>query len=172
MNIEYRFTHPGAKPPHRAHDTDAGADLHADVAIPVVLKPGERALIPTGVALAIPPGYVGLIHPRSGLAAKHGITVLNTPGTIDADYRGEIKVCLINHGQEPHTVRPSGQPRQVDLNTVVVHFPTPTASDGSGGGQHPSRRVGHSRQLVDYVLEIEAWNGANMPPLFDVGNEP
>lgn len=84
--------------PHRAHSSDAGADLHA--AEDVVLQPGERALVGTGLALALPVGTVGLIHPRSGLAAKQGLSVVNTPGTVDADYRGEIKVCLINHDRE------------------------------------------------------------------------
>ncbi|PLS30331.1 deoxyuridine 5'-triphosphate nucleotidohydrolase [Bifidobacterium margollesii] len=79
---------------HYAHAGDAGADLRT--AIDVVLKPFERALVPTGVAIALPHGYVGLVHPRSGLAVKQGVTVLNAPGTIDAGYRGEIKVPLIN----------------------------------------------------------------------------
>lgn len=81
--------------PQRAHRGDAGADLYA--AHDVTLRPGQRALVGTGIALALPMGTVGLVHPRSGLAAKHGISVVNTPGTIDAEYRGEIKVCLINH---------------------------------------------------------------------------
>ena len=80
--------------PKRAHPGDAGVDLYstADVRI----EPGARTLVGTGVAIALPYGTVGLIHPRSGLAAKHGLTVVNTPGTIDAGYRGEIKVCLLN----------------------------------------------------------------------------
>lgn len=81
--------------PHRAHRGDAGADLYAAEA--VTLQPGERALVGTGIAIALPLGTVGLVHPRSGLAAKQGLSVVNTPGTVDADYRGEIKVCLINH---------------------------------------------------------------------------
>lgn len=81
--------------PHRAHRGDAGADLYA--AESLTLQPGERALVGTGIAIALPVGTVGLIHPRSGLAAKQGLSVVNTPGTVDADYRGEIKVCLINH---------------------------------------------------------------------------
>lgn len=80
--------------PHRAHPEDAGADLYS--AEDVTLQPGERALIGTGIAIALPVGTVGLIHPRSGLAAKHGLSIVNTPGTIDAGYRGELKVCLIN----------------------------------------------------------------------------
>jgi dUTP pyrophosphatase len=84
----------------------AGLDLVAAVAeqTPLTLAPGERALVPTGLAIALPPGFEGQVRPRSGLALKHGITVLNAPGTIDADYRGEIQVILINHGGEPFTV--------------------------------------------------------------------
>ncbi|MCR4962513.1 MAG: dUTP diphosphatase [Firmicutes bacterium] len=78
----------------------AGLDLPAAVAQPVILAPGERALIPTGLALEIPAGFEGQVRPRSGLALRQGITVLNSPGTIDADYRGEIQVILINLGQE------------------------------------------------------------------------
>lgn len=85
---------PDAVLPVRAHATDAGADLASTSEL--VLQPGERALVGTGVAVALPPGTVGLIHPRSGLAAKSGLTIVNAPGTIDADYRGEIKVCLLN----------------------------------------------------------------------------
>jgi dUTP pyrophosphatase len=81
--------------PAYAHPGDAGADLVTTV--DVRLAPGERALVPTGIALALPEGYVALVHPRSGLAAKHGLSIVNTPGTIDAGYRGEIKVLLINH---------------------------------------------------------------------------
>jgi dUTP pyrophosphatase len=84
----------------------AGFDLHAAVPaeIPVVIPPGRRALIPTGIALALPPGTEGQVRPRSGLAIRHGITVLNAPGTVDADYRGEIQVILVNLGVESFTV--------------------------------------------------------------------
>ena len=81
--------------PSYAHPGDAGADLLTTV--DVRLAPGERALVPTGVALALPDGYVALVHPRSGLAARFGLSIVNTPGTIDAGYRGEIKVLLVNH---------------------------------------------------------------------------
>jgi dUTP pyrophosphatase len=81
--------------PSYAHPGDAGADLRTTV--DVELAPGERMLVPTGVAIALPEGYVALVHPRSGLAARHGLSIVNTPGTIDAGYRGEIKVLLINH---------------------------------------------------------------------------
>ena len=84
----------------------AGADLRAAVEehAPMVLQPGARALVPTGMAMALPAGYEAQIRPRSGLAYKHGITCLNTPGTIDADYRGEVKVLLINHGDTAFTI--------------------------------------------------------------------
>ncbi len=86
---------PDVPVPGYAHPGDAGADLTTTV--DVTLGPGERAMVPTGIAVALPAGYVGLVHPRSGLAARHGLSVVNTPGTIDAGYRGEIKVMLINH---------------------------------------------------------------------------
>ena len=82
----------------------AGADLRAALDSDMVLEPGQRALVPTGFAMALPAGYEAQIRPRSGLAYKHGLTCLNTPGTIDADYRGEVKVLLINHGQDPFTI--------------------------------------------------------------------
>jgi len=84
----------------------AGLDLVAAVSAqaPIVVAPGGRAMIPTGIAMALPRGHEGQIRPRSGLAARHGVTVLNTPGTIDADYRGEVQVILINHGAEPFVV--------------------------------------------------------------------
>lgn len=84
--------------PRYSFPTDAGADLMASEDITIL--PGGWSAVPTGVKMAIPEGYVGLIHPRSGLAAKFGVTVLNAPGTIDADYRGEVKVLLINHGKD------------------------------------------------------------------------
>lgn len=89
--------------PSYAHPGDAGADLRA--AVDVHLAPGERALVPTGVAVALPQGYVALVHPRSGLAARHGLSIVNTPGTVDSGYRGEIKVLLVNHDRiEPITL--------------------------------------------------------------------
>jgi dUTP pyrophosphatase len=94
----------GALPtPSYAHPGDAGLDLYA--ADSTVLQPGQRALIPCGVAVALPAGHVGLVHPRSGLAVDHGVTVLNAPGTIDVGYRGEVKVLLINHGEGAVEVR-------------------------------------------------------------------
>jgi dUTP pyrophosphatase len=82
----------------------AGLDLLAAVDTPVTLAPGARALVPTGLAVALPAGFEAQVRPRSGLAARHGVTVLNAPGTVDADYRGEIQVILVNHGAEPFTI--------------------------------------------------------------------
>lgn len=94
VNIEFKLLHELAQAPSYAHHGDAGADL---VCVEdVSLQPGERRLVPTGVAIALPEGYVGLVHPRSGLAAKNGIGIVNSPGTIDSGYRGELKICLIN----------------------------------------------------------------------------
>lgn len=94
ISIAIKMLDPELPVPSYSHPSDAGADLHARHE--VSLAPGQRALIPTGVALAIPHGFVGLVHPRSGMAAKHGITVVNAPGTVDAGYRGEIMVTLLN----------------------------------------------------------------------------
>ena len=92
--------------PSYATEMSAGMDLKADISEPVVLGPLGRAIIPTGISIALPEGYEAQVRPRSGLAAKHGITVLNTPGTVDADYRGEIKVILVNISDTPFTVNP------------------------------------------------------------------
>ncbi|MGO1119022.1 dUTP diphosphatase [Rhodovibrionaceae bacterium A322] len=100
-----RLPHAGDLPlPAYATAQSAGLDLPAAVDSPLVLGPGQQAMVPTGLAIALPDGTEAQVRPRSGLAAKHGITVLNSPGTIDADYRGEIKVILINHSQEPFTI--------------------------------------------------------------------
>jgi dUTP pyrophosphatase len=95
MRIAVKRLDPELPLPRYARASDAGLDLHA--AARVVIAPGARAVVPTGLALAIPPGYAGLVLPRSGLALRHGVTVLNAPGLIDAGYRGEVQVVLINH---------------------------------------------------------------------------
>ncbi len=101
IQIVNRSRHPL---PTYATAQSAGLDLRANIGEPIVLMPMERRLIPTGLYMALPPGYEAQVRPRSGLALKHGITVLNSPGTIDADYRGEVGVLLINLSQEPFTV--------------------------------------------------------------------
>ena len=90
--------------PHYATPLSAGCDLRAAVDAPIVVQPGERVLVPTGMAIALPAGFEAQVRPRSGLAVRQGITVLNSPGTVDADYRGEVKVALIHHGHEPFTI--------------------------------------------------------------------
>jgi dUTP pyrophosphatase len=118
----------------------AGLDLLAAVpeAEPVVLMPGARALVPTGLTIALPPGYEAQVRPRSGLAAKHGVTVLNTPGTIDADYRGEIGVILINHGDAPFSIRRGERIAQMVIASVVraelVPVDTLAATERGSGG--------------------------------------
>ena len=103
--------------PAYAHPGDAGADLVT--AVDVTLRPGERALVPTGMALAVPEGYVALVHPRSGLAARHGLSIVNTPGTIDAGYRGEVKVLLVNHDlHEPIELRRGDRVAQLVFQRV------------------------------------------------------
>ena len=94
LDVLIRRLDPDLPLPSYAHAGDAGADLMTTVE--VTLAPFERRLVPTGIALALPEGYVGLVHPRSGLAARHGLSIVNAPGTIDAGYRGEIQVCLVN----------------------------------------------------------------------------
>ena len=94
-------------------------DLRAAVTEPMTLAPGERAAVPTGIAIALPPGYEAQVRPRSGLARKAGISMVNSPGTIDADYRGEVQVLLINHGQEPFTVNRGDRIAQLVVAPVV-----------------------------------------------------
>ena len=134
--------------PLPAYETEhaAGMDLRAAVPAdaPCTLAPGERALIPTGLRIAVPPGYEAQVRPRSGLAYKHGISMVNTPGTIDADYRGEVKVILINHGDEPFEVRRGERIAQLVIAPVVritwdtVEALPPTAR-GEGGFGHTGR---------------------------------
>lgn len=115
----------------------AGMDLHAAMDAPVHLAPGERAAIGTGLAMAIPAGYEGQVRPRSGLAAAHGITVVNAPGTIDADYRGEVRVLLVNLGQEPVTLAPGQRIAQLVIAPVVQ---ARTREVGEVGALPPSAR--------------------------------
>jgi dUTP pyrophosphatase len=128
---------PDVPVPAYAHPGDAGADLVTTVDI--TLEPGERVLAPTGVALALPDGYVGLVHPRSGLAARSGLSIVNAPGTIDAGYRGEIKVCLINlDPREPVVLRRGDRIAQLVVQrferaTFVEVEVLPESVRGAGG---------------------------------------
>jgi dUTP pyrophosphatase len=118
----------------------AGLDLVAAVpeGAPMMLAPGQYALVPTGLTIALPPGYEAQVRPRSGLAAKHGVTVLNSPGTIDADYRGEIGVLLINQGAAPFTIRRGERIAQMVIASVVRAELVPaislSATDRGSGG--------------------------------------
>ncbi len=108
----------GLSLPQYATAGSAGMDLHAAVTEDVLIGPGERALIPTGLIIALPEGFEAQIRPRSGLALKHGITLVNSPGTIDADYRGEIGVLLINHGKEPFLISRGARIAQMVVTSV------------------------------------------------------
>lgn len=120
--------------PSYAHHDDAGADLRASEA--VVIAPGERSLVGTGVSIALPEGYAAFVVPRSGLAAKHGITVLNSPGTIDAGYRGEVKVTLLNTDRDtPFAIEPGDRIAQVIIMPVsrAVFTPVEQLPDSARG---------------------------------------
>jgi dUTP pyrophosphatase len=119
----------------------AGADIKAYLQEPLIIPPGQSALVPTGLFLAIPEGYEIQVRPRSGLALKHQITVLNTPGTIDADYRGEIKIILINHGKQEFTITPGMRIAQLILAPVlraqfIISSELATTERGIGGFGH------------------------------------
>jgi dUTP pyrophosphatase len=125
----------GGPPPRYQSAGSAGADLRALLAGDLQLQPGERAVVPTGLRLQIPPGYEAQVRPRSGLALEHGVTVLNSPGTIDADFRGEIKVILINLGRERFTVRPGDRIAQIVFAAAArAEFePRPDLGDSARG---------------------------------------
>jgi dUTP diphosphatase len=116
----------------------SGADIKANIVNDIQIPPGESALIPTGIRLQIPEGYEGQIRPRSGLALKHSVTVLNTPGTIDSDYRGELKIILINHGKSTYTVYPNDRIAQLVFAMVIqaefIQKKELTASDRGRNG--------------------------------------
>lgn len=115
-----RLEHAAELPlPRYATEGSAGLDLLAAVEAPLELAPGARALVPTGVAIALPEGYEAQVRPRSGLAAKHGVTLLNAPGTIDSDYRGEIKAVLVNLGAEPFAVERGSRIAQLVVAPVA-----------------------------------------------------
>lgn len=118
VRVALRRLDPGLPAPSYAHPGDAGADLHARE--DVVLEPGERALVPTGVAIALPDGWAAFTHPRSGLAHRHGVTIVNAPGTVDAGYRGELFVDLVNlDPREPFTVRRGDRIAQLVVQQVA-----------------------------------------------------
>ena len=121
VDIPVRPVRPGSRELLPAYQTDgaSGMDLRADIESELSIPPLGRALIPTGIAVALPPGVEGQVRPRSGLAARHGVTCLNSPGTIDADYRGEVQVILINLGQDPFAVTRGTRIAQMVIASVV-----------------------------------------------------
>jgi dUTP pyrophosphatase len=119
LTVQVRRLSPAAILPRYMTDLAAGVDLHAALAADVTLAPGERALVPTGLALAIPPGFEGQVRPRSGLALKKGVSLVNSPGTIDADYRGEVGIIIINHGRDAVTIAPGERIAQLIIAPVV-----------------------------------------------------
>lgn len=131
---------PRARLPQYMSEGASGLDLYALLDTPLVIEPGKWALVPTGLAVMIPPGYEGQVRPRSGLAFQFGVTVLNAPGTIDSDYRGEIKVLLVNLGQEPFTVKDGDRIAQLVIQPVVrvvlkeaEHLPPTERQEGGFG---------------------------------------
>ena len=138
-NVEVKIVNKGNQQlPAYATVLSAGADLRANIEKPVVLKPLERKLIGTGLYIALPEGYEAQVRPRSGLALKHGITVLNTPGTIDADYRGEVGVILVNLSNEEFTINPGERIAQMVIaeHAQAIFMPTDSLDEterGEGG---------------------------------------
>jgi dUTP pyrophosphatase len=148
--IPVRFTRlaPWAHVPAYSTGHAAGMDLHAAVGTPVTLKPGEIRLIPTGIAIEIPSGFEGQVRPRSGLALKHGISIVNAPGTVDADYRGEVGVILINLGKKPFAVEPGDRIAQLVIAPVVRAALREAATlkqtaRGAGGFGHTGKKPRH-----------------------------
>jgi len=146
IKVAIKRIRPGAETPFPCYMTShsAGMDLYADLAEDIVLHPGSRALVPTGIALALPDGFEAQIRPRSGLALKHGIALVNSPGTIDSDYRGEIGVIMINHGTEPFAVKSGERVAQM----IIARFARvewqevaelETTIRGAGGFGHTGR---------------------------------
>jgi dUTP pyrophosphatase len=131
--------------PANASPGSAGFDLRAAIADEVVLRPGERLLVPTGLVLEVPPGWEGQVRPRSGLALRHGIGVVNAPGTIDSDYRGEVAVILINLGESPFSLRRGDRIAQLVISrveTVEWEEAEALAESGRGGGGFGSTGMG------------------------------
>ncbi len=158
---------PGLQLPSYAHPGDAGADLYSRESFE--LQPGERRLVGTGVAIALPAGYAAFVHPRSGLAAQHGVSIVNTPGTVDAGYRGEIKVCLINTDRR-HPVRIARGDRiaqliiqQVSVAAFVTVDELPGSARGIGGYGSTGGVLGSAQEGVTEPRAAEHWTVAQGP---------
>lgn len=138
MNIPMQILRPGAQLPVYSSEQAAGADLRAWLEAPLTIQPGETAMIPTGLAMALPVGYVGLIYARSGMAAKRGLAPANKVGVIDPDYRGELLVSLHNHGKTAQTIEPNERIAQLVITPYITADFTPTVTldetaRGAGG---------------------------------------
>lgn len=145
VRVSVRRIRPGARLPQYMTDGAAGMDLFAALDTPCTLTPGARCLIPTGLALALPPGYEGQVRPRSGLALRHGIALVNSPGTIDCDYRGELQVIVINLGSEDYTFHDGDRLAQLVVAPVVRAdlvevAELPETGRGDGGFGHTGVR--------------------------------
>ena len=138
IQVKVKKLHPDAIVPAYMTEHAAGMDLCTVIEEPLVLAPGERTLLPTGLAMEIPPGYEGQVRPRSGLALKKGLALVNSPGTIDADYRGEIGVIIINHGNQPVEIMPGDRVAQLIIAPVtraaLVEVEDLNATARSAGG--------------------------------------
>lgn len=136
MTLAFKRIHPDAVLPAYAHKSDAGMDVRS--VADIVIAPGKRALVPTGLVMLLPPGYEAQVRPRSGLALKHGVTVLNTPGTIDSGYRGEVGVILANFGDSDFAVRKGDKIAQIVIAPVtqpdIVESDTVDSTDRGVGG--------------------------------------
>lgn len=134
-NVVRVLVAPGTSLPEYCSEKAAGADIHAYLDAPLTLMPGAWMAIPTGLVLEIPDGYEGQVRPRSGLALKYGVSCLNSPGTIDSDYRGEVKVILINHGNEPFVLNPGERIAQLVIAPCrQVHFESVTTLNSTNRG--------------------------------------
>ena len=135
--VQFRRLRPDAIVPRYQTADAAGMDLHAALDEPMHVAPGASVAVPTGLAMAIPRGYEGQVRPRSGLARKHAVTLTNSPGTVDADFRNEVMVLLINHGREPYTIQPNDRIAQLVIAPVLqaelVEVEELSATDRSGG---------------------------------------
>jgi dUTP pyrophosphatase len=159
VRIQVRRLDPGIPLPAYAHPGDAGADL--STAVDVRLEPGERALVPTGIGIALPEGYVALVHPRSGLAARCGVSIVNTPGTVDAGYRGEIKVMLINHDPRNAVELRRGDRiaqlvvQQVERARFVEVDELPASARGAGGHGSTGGFAAHQDMHQDMQRDMQ-----------------
>jgi len=142
--VKVKILRQGVSLPAYMTPNAAGMDIFAAIEKPVDLLPGDIVLIPTGIAIALPPGFEAQIRPRSGLAIKHGITLINSPGTIDQDYRGEIKVAIINFGKKPYRIFPGDRIAQLVVSPIVkvkweVVTELPPSKRAKGGFGHTGR---------------------------------